>query len=156
MKNPTITANRVNLSHPVALEPTEQKAALSVATPTHQDKPLQGNPLQQGRARAASLRQVLEHKATVVENKPLPAAGTVIKYPTDQKSTRRPRSESHEDLMPLDVEIHQLNGSKRSVQQDRKQVLAQRRQANRGFKNVVTQRNEPADDLAMEGWGDDH
>jgi hypothetical protein len=157
MKSPAITGNRLPAQQATAPKPATQSVEQTqVSTPTPNDKPLQGSQFQQGRARAASLRQALEQNTPAVERKPLPAARTVIKYPADQKSTRRQRTESHEDLMPLDEEIHQLNGSRRNVQQDRKQVLAQRRQANRGFKNISQQRTEPVDDLAIEGWGDDH
>lgn len=157
MKSPLITGNHVTNLRPAAAEPAENKVATpDVGGSVQRDKSLQGAQFQQGRSSAARLRQALEQNAPAVERKPSPAAGVVIKYPADQKSTRRQRSESHEDLMPLDEEIHHLNGSRRNVQQDRKQVLAQRRQANRGFKTVTSQRTEPVDDLAIEGWGDDH
>ncbi len=157
MKSPVITGNRVTTLRPAAPEPAEKKVTASeLSGSPHHDKSLQGAQFQQGRSSAARLRQALEQNAPAVERKPLPAAGVVIKYPADQKSTRRQRSDSHEDLMPLDEEIHHLNGSHRNAQQDRKQVLAQRRQANRGFKTVSPQRTEPVDDLAIEGWGDDH
>ncbi len=157
MKSPALTGNRIPASHATTTETTEKKATTQhVRPPVVQDKPAQSLQLQHGRARAAGLRQALEQNAPAVEHKTLPAAGVVIKYPTDQKSTRRQRSESHEDLMPLDEEIHHLNGSRRNVGQDRKQVLAQRRQANRGFKTITPQRTEFVDDLAIEGWGEDH
>ena len=115
-----------------------------------------GLPVHDGRARAAGLRKTLEENAVGSETKAPAAAGTVIKYPADLRTGRRQRAEATEDLMPLDEEIHHLNGTRRNAQQERKLVLAQRRQANRGFKSVVVERTEQTDDLVTEGWGDDH
>lgn len=157
MKSPAITGNRVTLSNPAVSEPSEKKPAVQhISNPAIPDKPSQGVQTHHGRARAAELRQKLGQLAPASEQKSLPAAGTVIKYPTDPKSTRRQRSESHEDLMPLDEEINRLNGSRRAPLKDRNQVLAQRRQANLGFKRVVSQRTESVDEMVIDGWGDDH
>lgn len=160
MKPPVISAHQVTTSSVSTAESAAKEIPLTPAnSPANHaiqltEQTPHGLPFQQGRARAAGLRQALEQNAPAAERKL--AAGTVIKYPADQKNARRQRAEPGEDLMPLDEEIHHLNGSRRNVQQDRKQVLAQRRQANRGFKNVMLEHTEPAEDLVSEGWGEDH
>ena len=165
MSSLPIPGNRVPTTGVVAPEPTAKSNTASTVPQAsdranHEkspsDQPMRQMQLQQGRSRAAGLRQALEQNAAGIERKTAPAAGTVIRYPTEAKISRRQRAEHGEDVIPLDEEIHQLNGSCRNVQQDRKQVLAQRRQANRGFKTVILEHNEPADDLVAEGWGDDH
>ena len=157
MKQPAITGNRVNASQHVVPQSAEKNTAL----PAHHSDNSNAAPTprmqsQQGQARAASLRLELEQRAAATGRKVSSTTGTVIKYAPDQRSARRQRAETSDDVMPLDEEIHHLNGSRRNVQQERKQVLAQRRLANRGFKNVTPDRAEHIDDLVTEGWGDDH
>lgn len=159
MKNQAVTGNRLNTSQPAAPEPAVKNTPLpsaSASGPASNHKHLHGAQLQQGGARAAGLRQTLEQNAAGVEAKAPAAAGTVIKYASEQRAGRRQRAEPGEDVMPLDEEIHHLNGSRRLVQLDRKAVLEQRARAKNGFKNVRPERTEHTDDLVTEGWEEDH
>ena len=164
MKNPAIGTNRIVQTDQIQPEKVEVRTP-DAGSPPHgrgvADTGSQhAHPVQQGQARAAGLRNVLEQKTRASETKTPASAGVVIKYASDQRTVRRARSEHPEDVVPLDEEIHQLTGESpnksRDTQLRRKQVLAQRRQVDRGFKSVKPERDDHSADLMLDGWGDDH
>lgn len=174
MKNPAVNALRINPIQPTSTEaPVSNhvpapKADNSSKAPT--STATRGVPVQQGQSRAAGLRLALAqhgassstHATSTKATNPVQAAsaGIVIKYAPDQRNARRARSEHPEGVMPLDEEIHHLTGEfptkARETQQRRKQVLAQRRQVDRGFKSLAPERLEHDADLMTDSWGDDH
>ena len=174
MKNPAVNVQRIN-----PIQPTSTETPLSNQLPTAKaDSPTKsinstatrGVPVQQGQSRAAGLRLALAQNGassstpatSTKATNPVQAAsaGVVIKYAPDQRNARRARSDHPEGVMPLDEEIHHLTGEfptkARETQQRRKQVLAQRRQVDRGFKSLAPERLEHDADLMTDSWGDDH
>lgn len=161
MKNQAISGYRINHPQPGKTEilvkdtaPVPQSKSSTDTTAPH------SLPLQQGQARAAGLRRTLEQNTRPAEFKTASKAGVVIKYALDQRTGRRQRADHPEDVIPLDEEIHHLTGEfpskSRETQQRRKQVLAQRRQVDRGFKSAMPERAEHDVDLMADSWGDDH
>lgn len=170
MKNPAIVTNRLVQTRQTGHTGSTHLDKIEVRN-NDAESPLQGSdvattgsrhamPVQQGQARATSLRNVLEQKNRSTEAKTPASVGVVIKYASDQRAARRARSEHPEDVVPLDEEIHQLTGESpnksRATQQRRKEVLAQRRQVDRGFRSLAPERDDHSADLTLDGWGDDH
>lgn len=164
MKTPVIGTNRIAQTDPIQHDNIKVRTNEAGLNPGGNVDANAGSrhslPVQQGRARAANLRNVLKQKTSATETKTAAPAGVVIKYASDQRAARRARSAHPEDVVPLDEEIHQLTGESpnksRETQERRKEVLAQRRQVDRGFKNVRPEREDQSADLMLDGWGDDH